>query len=119
MSAPQTNIEKQQRRHRGPLIGMVVVVIAVGIGFIWWLGYEATESDPVQGSQTQIDGRTGEETTPDPDPSATGTETVTPPVERSEQSSPGVPAQNVDPLTPADVPAVDPVEPTTTTPPAN
>jgi hypothetical protein len=27
MSAPQTNIEKQRRRHRGPLIGMALVVL--------------------------------------------------------------------------------------------
>lgn len=69
MSAPQTNIETQERRHRGPLIGMIFAVIAVGIGFVWWLGYEAAESDPAQGSQTQIDGRTGEEV-PAPTPDA-------------------------------------------------
>ncbi|TGD64007.1 hypothetical protein EYC08_11270 [Tabrizicola sp. WMC-M-20] len=112
MSAPQTNIDKQKRRHRGPLLGMIVVVIAVGIGFVWWLGYEAAESDPVQGDQTQIDGRTGEQVPPGSAAEATDPTVV----RREEQSSPGVPAQNVDPQTPADIPAVDPIEPETSTP---
>ncbi|WP_103333681.1 hypothetical protein [Pseudotabrizicola formosa] len=103
MSAPQTNIEKQKRRHRGPLIGMIVVVLAVGLYYLWWVGYEVSESNPPQGEQTQIDSRTGQTT--DPAPSATEAESAL--VPRAEQSSPGVPAQNVDPLTPADVPAVD------------
>lgn len=29
MSAPDTNIEKQTRRHRPPLVGFAVVVVAV------------------------------------------------------------------------------------------
>lgn len=35
MSAPQTNIETQQRRHRGPIVGIIAVVIfALGLMFI-------------------------------------------------------------------------------------
>lgn len=41
MSAPHTNIEKQKRRHRGPLIGMAAVVAFVGAIFLYWLVYEA------------------------------------------------------------------------------
>ena len=103
MSAPQTNIEKQKRRHRGPLVGMIVVVLAVTLGYLWWVGYEVAESNPPQGNETQIDSRTGQ--TVVPDPSATEAEPTA--VPRTQQSSPGVPAQTVDPLTPADVPAVD------------
>ena len=118
MSAPQTNITKQQRRHRGPLIGMIVVVIAVGIGFVWWLGYEAAESDPPQSPQGQIDGRSGAQvpadapfTTPTDDPLA---------VQQSEQGSPGVPVQTVDPVDSVEpAPTADPVAPTSPTPPAN
>jgi hypothetical protein len=66
MSAPQTNIEKQKRRHRGPLIGMVAVVAFALTLLVWWLGYEVSESDPPQGSETQIDGRTGEQVPPPP-----------------------------------------------------
>ena len=36
MSAPQTDVEKQERRHRGPLIGIALAVIFAGIlGFIF------------------------------------------------------------------------------------
>ncbi|MCU0901584.1 MAG: hypothetical protein MUC82_13970 [Cypionkella sp.] len=66
MSAPQTNIEKQRRRHAGPLIGMIVLAAAVGIGFVWWLGQEAADSNPGQGSAVQIDGRTGNALEPAP-----------------------------------------------------
>lgn len=117
MSAPQTNIEKQQRRHRGPLVGMVVAVIAVGIGFVWWLGYEAAESDPPASTQGQIDGRSGDPVPADA-PMTTAPEAV-PPVQQSEQPTPGVPNQNVDPQTPADLPAVDPLPPESPVVPAN
>jgi hypothetical protein len=43
MSAPQTNIEKQRRRHIGPLIGITVVLIFVGAILMYWLTYEAAE----------------------------------------------------------------------------
>ncbi|MFT4150653.1 MAG: hypothetical protein QM656_10700 [Paracoccaceae bacterium] len=51
MSAPQTNIETQERRHRGPLIGMAFAVL-VGVGAIlfWMFGEVATA--PAPGSQT-------------------------------------------------------------------
>ena len=35
MSAPKTNIEKQKRHHRFPLIGMAAVVIVL-IAFVVW-----------------------------------------------------------------------------------
>lgn len=45
MSAPQTNIEKQKKRHRGPLIGMALVAI-FGVGMIFfWLMDEAASTD--------------------------------------------------------------------------
>lgn len=47
MSAPHTNIEKQQRRHIGPLMGMafaVLVVVALGI---WWATADQRETTPV------------------------------------------------------------------------
>ena len=46
MSAPQTNIEKQKRWHRGPLVGIVVAVLFVLGLFAYWLMYEThTNSD--------------------------------------------------------------------------
>ena len=38
MSAPQTNIEKQKRWHRGPLVGMAAVIFFVGLMFLWLTG---------------------------------------------------------------------------------
>lgn len=38
MSAPQTNIEKQKRWHRGPLVGMAAGLIFVGLMFLWLTG---------------------------------------------------------------------------------
>ena len=56
MAAPQTNIEKQKRWHRGPLIGMALVVI-FGVGLItYWLIDESAnrvEPDPTPAIQGQ------------------------------------------------------------------
>lgn len=55
MSAPQTNIEKQSRRHRGPLVGMAVGVAFVAvllIAFMVWTtanGQEPREATPEGG----------------------------------------------------------------------
>lgn len=47
MSAPQTNIEKQKRWHRGPLIGMAIVAIfGVGMIFFWLMDEAASGDDP-------------------------------------------------------------------------
>lgn len=68
MSAPNTNIEKQTRRHRGPLIGMTLVVIfAVGIIF-FWLARDTANAPGPEGADVQIDGRTGQPTTPSETP---------------------------------------------------
>jgi hypothetical protein len=45
MSAPQTNIERQKRRHRGPIVGIVFSVLAVAILFFVYLGDEVTPED--------------------------------------------------------------------------
>ncbi len=38
MSAPQTNLEKQKRWHRGPLVGIALGLIFVGLMFLWVTG---------------------------------------------------------------------------------
>ncbi len=57
MSAPDTGIETQKRRHRGPLIGMAVAVI-VGVSFMtfWLFGEVATADDP-QINDAQVEGQ--------------------------------------------------------------
>lgn len=60
MSAPDTNIDRQKRRHRGPLVGMAAVILfATAIG-AYYLGYLATEGSTPGEPEVQIDGRTGE-----------------------------------------------------------
>ena len=61
MSAPNTDLEKQEKNHRGPMRGMAVVVgfaLLLLVGLMIWTSSNRT---PVEGADTQIDGRTGEE----------------------------------------------------------
>lgn len=58
MSAPQTDIDKQKRRHRWPLIGMAIVVLVAVPAFWMWFTYEAdtganTQPDQPEPSDTQ------------------------------------------------------------------
>ncbi len=47
MSAPQTNIEKQKRWHKGPLIGIALVTLfGVSMVFIWLMGEAANGKKP-------------------------------------------------------------------------
>ncbi len=46
MSAPNTNIDKQARRHRGPLIGMALAVLFGVLLIVYWLFEESAQSDP-------------------------------------------------------------------------
>jgi hypothetical protein len=46
MSAPQTDPERQLKRHRVPIIGMALVVLfAIGV-ILYWLFDEVSHSDP-------------------------------------------------------------------------
>ena len=53
MSAPRTNIEKQLRQHRGPIIGMAVILLVVLLGFVWWLADET--DDPQMPGDTPVE----------------------------------------------------------------
>lgn len=58
MSAPRTNLETEKRRHRGPLIGMAVVVI-FGVGLIlYWLFQESAQGNS-PASDTVVPAETG------------------------------------------------------------
>lgn len=58
MSAPNTNIDKQARRHRGPLIGMALVVVFGVALILYWLMEESAQSDP-PAPQDQIEQQSG------------------------------------------------------------
>ncbi|MDT8855947.1 hypothetical protein RNZ50_13185 [Paracoccaceae bacterium Fryx2] len=63
MSAPNTNLDKQKRRHRGPLIGMAAVVL-FGVGIIaYWLTEESADG---QSPADAPAAHTDPETQPDP-----------------------------------------------------
>lgn len=46
MSAPQTNIEKQKKRHWAPLIGMALAALFGVLLILYWIGEEVAGSDP-------------------------------------------------------------------------
>mgnify|MGYP003543284246 FL=1 len=46
MSSPEDiSVKRQAKRHRGPLVGMAVVVAAIAIYFVWWLAYEVDNAE--------------------------------------------------------------------------
>ncbi len=83
MSAPETNIEKQAKKHKGPLAGMAGVLVFVGVllaAFVIWTVYNG---DTPEGAETQIDSRTGTEVEVDDGPEIeTGLEGIVAPVEQ-------------------------------------
>lgn len=44
MSAPDTNVDKQTRRHKAPLVGMVLAIIVVGVLVFAFLGRSADDN---------------------------------------------------------------------------
>lgn len=69
MSAPNTNIERQRRRHRGPLVGITLAVIFVLALFAMWLtgqigSTSAPASAPAPGAAVPL------QTAPAPAPAA-------------------------------------------------
>ncbi|WP_299815034.1 hypothetical protein [uncultured Jannaschia sp.] len=81
MSAPNTNVEKQSRRHAGPIIGMaagLAFVAIILVGYFFWVASPSTEeADTIDGNDAQIvDPQTvGDEPTVDPT-APVSTETV-------------------------------------------
>lgn len=66
MSAPQTDPEKQFRRHPVPLIGMGLLCALVAIGFIWWLFYETDAPSASPEVERQLENAPAAETAPTP-----------------------------------------------------
>lgn len=82
MSHSENNLNRQVKRHRGPIYGIIAVVAFVAVLLVWWLGTETAEapgspsaadpastSSPDQSSGTEpiLDGETAPvETAPVP-----------------------------------------------------
>ena len=60
MSAPNTNVEKQEEKHKPALLGIkgaMIFAAALLLGLVTWLSYQGNEpGEP----EAHIDGRTGE-----------------------------------------------------------
>lgn len=54
MSSPDTNLEKQQKRHKGPLIGIAVVLVFAGVLFLAMLTRTAELGTPVDQENATI-----------------------------------------------------------------
>lgn len=59
MSAPDTNVEKQVKAHKGPLAGMGGALIFAGVLLAALITYVVANGGTPQGADEQIDGRTG------------------------------------------------------------
>lgn len=46
MSAPNTNLDKQRKRHWAPLVGIAVSVVFGVFIIVYWLGEEVVDADP-------------------------------------------------------------------------
>lgn len=75
MSAPDTNTQKQAEKHRGPLTGMMAVVLFALVLLAVTGIVLVNRGGAPEGAAAQVDGRTGEVDAAggaDPAPSATG-----------------------------------------------
>ena len=72
MSAPDTNVEKQSRRHKGPIIGIALAVAFGGLMALLMTGTSIFRGEEPEGANVQIDGRTGAEEPVESAPAATG-----------------------------------------------
>jgi hypothetical protein len=61
MSAPDTNLKTQRKRHIGALAGIGAAVAFAAVLFAGYLMIIAERGDPPAGAETRIDGRLGVE----------------------------------------------------------
>ena len=73
MSAPNTNLDKQKRWHRGPLVGMAAVLCFVAVLLTAYLVFLADDGKTPAQTAPDVNGATGE-TSPPPAPAPTGTQ---------------------------------------------
>lgn len=54
MSAPETNVEKQAKRHRGPLVGIILaLVVAVGAAIFFTGADDIAEEDAASAAASE------------------------------------------------------------------
>ena len=83
MSAPRTNLEKQRRRHWGPLLGIALVTLFAVAVIVYWLAEEASNSN------TQPPGGTDAGTVNEPAQSTIPAEAIEPGMQFGEPGATG------------------------------
>lgn len=97
MSAPHTNVKKQRRRHKGPLIGLGLVVL-FGVGLILYWIFELFATAPEHPGEREV-----------PSLAPPGGEGPTVPEETLQESDPMVPVGDTPaPSAPTPAPAPEP-----------
>lgn len=91
MSAPQTNVEKQRRRHWAPLLGTALAAVFGVVLIIYWLFEEAAESDPPAPAGTDAG------TVDQPAQSTIPPETIAPDAQSDSPIAPPVPQDSAPP----------------------
>jgi hypothetical protein len=56
MSHSENNMNRQVKRHKGPLLGFIAIIVFVAVLLVWWLGVEVEDaqdpSEPLDGTAT-------------------------------------------------------------------
>lgn len=60
MSPPDTNIEKQAKRHKGPLTGMPLAIAVATVVFLGFLAWSALTDTDTSGAQSVTETETSE-----------------------------------------------------------
>jgi hypothetical protein len=98
MSAPEPDMNRQVKRHKGPLLGFIAILVFVSVLIVWWLGREIDEAEAPAGPDAPLDGTATSAPGPG-DQTGTQTDGVSP----ADQGIATTPAQNPAAESPADV----------------
>ena len=61
MSAPDTNVKKQEEKHKPALLGIKGAIAFAALLLALFVGWVIVNGQSPDGSETRIDGRTGQE----------------------------------------------------------
>lgn len=60
MSAPDANLDKQKKNHRGPLVGITIGLVFVAILLVLLIVFVFSSGTDREGDGLVVDGRTGD-----------------------------------------------------------
>lgn len=88
MSHSENDMDRQVKRHRGPLIGFIALGAFVAVLLVWWLGGVTQEAEDATDAEVPADGTSlsitgpddgGTSSVPAQNPSAEGAEDINAP----------------------------------------